>query len=325
MSRNCCRIGPKGAVPAGRWMSVNGTNVKTQTRGKIMTDRYGTKRQWVGRCAAATVFVLSAMCAADAQVPGTQGQMGSGVPNQTAVGNSGGGMTDSLQYGTFGHDVMREEDSAYQAFIKQREPAKKIRLADDFLKRYPKSPLVEQVDVGMMNVYRAQQDWPNTFLWADRALALQPNDVDVLTMIGWTIPHISTPTDPDAEQQLSKAETYAKHALDLISTMKKPPQLTESQFQAAKEKRSFQAHSALGIVYFRRDDFEKSAKELQLATTGNATPDPTDLFILGIDQQNEKHYDGAVEAFRECGQIAGPLQDQCKQSRDAAQAASKAQ
>ena len=102
--------------------------------------------------------------------------------------------------------------------------------------------------------------------------------------------------------------------------MHKPPELTDAQFAASKTKRSFQAHSALGLVYFRREDFEDSAKELEQSTKGNPTPDPTDLYVLGTDLQSLNRYSEAAEAFGGCSGIAGPLQDQCKQNADSAKA-----
>ena len=83
-------------------------------------------------------------------------------------------MTDDLQYGTLGHGVEREQDERYQAFLKEREPAKKIQLGNDFLRKYPKSPLAERVDADLVNVYRAQQDWKDCYQSADSALALSP-------------------------------------------------------------------------------------------------------------------------------------------------------
>jgi tetratricopeptide (TPR) repeat protein len=100
--------------------------------------------------------------------------------------------------------------------------------------------------------------------------------------------------------------------------MPKPPDLTEAQFAASKAERSFQAHSALGLVYFRREDYDNSVKELQQSTKDNPKPDQTDLFVLGIDLQSLKRYGEAVDAFNQCGQIAGVLQDRCKQSADEA-------
>ncbi len=268
-------------------------------------------------CIAVTAIFAFAPISRAQAIPGP-GQMGQGIPNQTQVGQSGGTMNDQLQYGTMGHQVEREQDAAYKAFLKEREPAKKIELANSFLKMYPKSPLAERVDAGLVDVYRAQQDWKDTYLSADHALTLQPDDVDVLTTVGWTIPHVYNPSDPDADQELDKAATYAQHAIEVLAKMSKPPDLTEAQFEAAKTKRLFQAHSALGLVYFRREDYDNSVKELQQSTKNNPSPDQTDLFVLGVDLQNQERYSEAGDAFSQCSQIAGTLQDQCKRNTDAA-------
>ncbi|MGA3293664.1 MAG: hypothetical protein ABSE45_06740 [Candidatus Acidiferrales bacterium] len=211
-----------------------------------------------------------------------------------------------------------QEVNAYTVFYKANEPAKKIQLGNTFLQKYPKSPLAEPVDVGLMNVYYAQQDWKNVYVSADSALALKPDDVDVLTTVGWVIPHVYNSSDPDADKQLDKAETYEKHALEVLPTMPKPAGVTDAQFAASKAQRSLQAHSALGLVYFRREDYGNSAKELQLSTQGAATPDQTDLYVLGIDLQNLNRSADAADAFNRCAQVTGGLQDRCKQSADEA-------
>lgn len=264
-------------------------------------------------------FACVAVTALFALAPGARAQ-GEGIPNQTQLGTMGGGMTDDLQYGTLGHGVEREQAERYQAFLRARESAKKIQLGNEFLRKYPKSPLAERVDADLVSVYRAQQDWKDCYQSAGAALALQPDDVDVLTTVGWTIPHIYSPSDPDADQELNTAEAYAKHAIEVLAKMPKPAGLTDEQFAAAKAARSFQAHSALGLVYFRREDFDKSASELEQSTKGNPIQDPTDLFVLGVDLQNLNRHSEAAAAFRGCSQIAGVLQNQCKQNADSAQA-----
>jgi len=266
-------------------------------------------------CVAAAALAFAPI--SQAQMPGTEGQMNSSVPNQTAIGTTGGGLTDQLQFGTMGHQVEREQDAAYRAFLKEPEPARKIELGKKFLRQYPKSPFEEQIDVGMMNAYREEQQWKDAYRFGDSALALSPDDVDVLTIIGWTIPHVSGPDDPDAQQQLNKAETYAKHAIIVMAKMSKPHDATEAQFAEAKAKRTYQAHSALGLVYFRRNDYENSTKELQQATSGNPTPDATDLFVLGADLHHLNRFSDSADAFRACSQITGTLQDQCKKNADA--------
>lgn len=263
-------------------------------------------------------FAGVAVTALFALAPASRAQ-GEGITNQTQMGAMGGGMTDDLQYGLAGHGVERDQADAYQKFSKAEEASKKIELGSKFLQKYPKSPLAERVDAGLMNAYRAQQDWKDCYQSANAALALQPDDVDVLTTVGWTIPHVYNPSDPDADQELNTAETYAKHAIEVLAKLPKPAGMTNEQFAAAKTRRTFQAHSALGLVYFRREDFEKSASELAESTKGNPIQDPTDLFVLGVDLQNLNRQSEAAAAFRGCSQIAGVLQSQCKQNAASAQ------
>jgi tetratricopeptide (TPR) repeat protein len=211
-----------------------------------------------------------------------------------------------------------QQEAAYKAFFKADEPAKKIQLGSSFLQKYPKSPLDEPVDVGLMNVYYAKQDWKNFYSYADSALALKPDDVDVLATVGWVIPHFYDPNDSDADSQLDKAEKLEKHAIEIIPAMPKPSNLSDAQFAALKTQKTVQAHSALGLVYFRREDYDNSVKELQQSTKNNPSPDQTDLFVLGVDLQSLMRYSEAVDAFNQCAQIAGGMQDRCKQSADAA-------
>jgi tetratricopeptide (TPR) repeat protein len=261
--------------------------------------------------------LLSTVCVALAAVlafaPISRAQ-GNTSPNLNVAGNE---MQERMELSNMDALGDKDEVAAFKAFSKEQDPAKKIQLGDKFLQKYPKSPLAERVDVGLMNAYDKQQDWKDTYRLADDALALKPDDVDALTTVGWTIPHVYNPNDADADQELNKAETYAKHAIEVLARMPKPTDLSDAQFAASKSKRSIQAHSALGLVYFRRDDYENSAKELEQSTKDNPTPDPTDLFVLGADFQNLSRFREAAEAFGACGQIAGALQNQCKQNADA--------
>lgn len=282
----------------------------------MFTVSIGKIARGAGAMAVAITFACGMIATeAKAQMPSTTENSG-GIENQTGMGIAGG-MTDELQYGTFGHGVERDEFNAYQKFLKTTEADKKIKLGDEFLRRYPKSRFNEQVDVGMMNVYMAQKDWNDSYRFGDDALALDADDVDVLAPISWTIPHVYDPKSPDANEQLSKAEKYAKHALEVMSTMQKPAHMTEAQFSDAKARRSVQAHSALGLVYFRRQQYAESVKETEQAVDGNSAPDATDLFILGADFHFLSRHAESEQAFSRCAQIAGSLQNECAQNAKA--------
>ena len=213
-----------------------------------------------------------------------------------------------------------KEQAAYDAFyhVNSENLDKKIQLGDAFLAKYPSSVFDEAVDAGLVSVYFEKQDWKNFYSTADKALALKPDDVDVLATEGWVIPHFYNPHDENAEEQLAKAETLEKHAIEVLATMAKPASLTDAQFAASKAQKATQAHSALGLVYFRREDYANSAAELQQAMQGGGGPDQTDLYVLGIDYQNLNRFSEAADMFGRCGQAIGNLSDRCKESADEA-------
>jgi len=212
--------------------------------------------------------------------------------------------------------VDSKQKSAYKKFlnVNEEEPDKKIELGTEFLKKYPTSPFTEAIDAGLTNAYLAKQDWKDFYTYADKVLAQNPDEVDVLTTVGWVIPHQYDPNAPGAAQQLQTAETDEKHALDLLAKVPKPKGMSDQEFAATKAQKSRQAHSALGLIYFRQGDYTESASELQQSTQAGANQDPTDLFVLGVDLQNLNRHAEAAKAFGECSQIAGALQDRCKQS-----------
>jgi len=213
-----------------------------------------------------------------------------------------------------------QEEADYKAFYDSnpQDADTRIKLGEAFVQKYPMSRYNESVYAGLTHAYYMKQDWKNFYASGDKALALNPDDAAVLVVIGWVIPHSLNPNDPNASSDLAKAEKYEKHAIEVIGAMPKPANLTDEQFSQTKTMLLSQAHSGLGLVYFRRQQSEDSAKELQQATQSSASPDPTDLFVLGLDLQSLNRYGEAADAFNRCGQIPGALQDRCKQSADAA-------
>jgi tetratricopeptide (TPR) repeat protein len=190
---------------------------------------------------------------------------------------------------------------------------KKIQLGTQFLQKYPGSRYEETVMNQLVTAYYAKQDWNNFYSMADKAVAKDPDDVDVLSVVGWVIPHLYNHDDPDAIKKLDKAEAYEKHAIDVIPSIPKPDNLSDEQFAKAKSDKLAEAHSGLGLIYFRVSRFPESVKELQLATSGTSMPDATDLYALGAGLLQLNRNSEAADAFAKCGDIAGGLQDRCKQ------------
>jgi tetratricopeptide (TPR) repeat protein len=216
-----------------------------------------------------------------------------------------------------------KEEADYKAFaaVAPSDVAKKIQLGQQFLQNYPGTRYEESVENQLVDAYYTKQDWDNFYSLSDKVIEKDPDDVDALTVVGWVIPHLYNADDPNKDKKLSKAEAYEKHALELLANLQKPPNLTDQQFTEAKEQKTIEAHSGLGLVYFRQQDFDNATKELQQATVNNPMPDATDLYVLGASLQQSNRNPEAADAFNKCGQIPGVLQDRCKQSAATAKSA----
>jgi VWFA-related protein len=220
-------------------------------------------------------------------------------------------------YESAAHEMVESaEEAAFNAFNRATNEDTKIQLGEEFEQKYPQSAFEEQVDSALVVLYDSKRDWSKFYATADRAIAKDPNNVPVLTFVGWVIPHVYDSDLSGAMEKLDEAEKYEKHALELIPTMTKPTQLTEEDFAQAKANALARAHGGLGLVYFRRQDYENSTKELRLATTSAADADPVNLYVLGVDLSKLNRDADAQEAFTRCGEVAGDLQQQCRRDAD---------
>jgi tetratricopeptide (TPR) repeat protein len=212
-----------------------------------------------------------------------------------------------------------KEEAAYKRFHNAPEPAKKIQLGKDFINQYPNGYYLETVYAELADTYYAKQDLADFYSYSDQGISRFPDDVSLLAMNGWVIPRAYNRDDPDADKKLDRAENYEKHAIEVMEGLQKPINMSDQQFSEYKNEELAIAHSGLGLVYFRRSDYENSAKELQAAIATGAAPDPTDFYVLGADLESLDRYQEAADAFKRCGDMAGSLQDACKQAADSAQ------
>ncbi|HYL46291.1 MAG TPA: tetratricopeptide repeat protein [Candidatus Limnocylindrales bacterium] len=213
-----------------------------------------------------------------------------------------------------------EEQKAYKDFhnLKTDQVDQEIQLGEAFVQKYPTSKYTVIVYSRLVNGYFAKQQFDKMYAAADKALALNDKDVEVLTLVGWVIPHSYDPNDIEAERKLDKAEAYEKRALEALPTLEKPAEMSDADFAKAKTEQTSTAHSGLGLVYFRRQQFAESSKELEQAIQLASKPDSADLYVLGIDYMQMKRYSDAADCFQKCAAVPGGLSAPCKQKAEQA-------
>jgi tetratricopeptide (TPR) repeat protein len=211
-----------------------------------------------------------------------------------------------------------KEESAYRAFqaVSPEEPKKRIDLGESFLKKYPASQYRPRVYTGLVAAYLETNQVQKMEETGDKELTLNPNDVQVLAMLGQTIPRTIVANTPEPEKRLDKAQQYATRAIQGTLAIKKPEGFSDDEFEKAKNQTLAIAHSGLGLVEFHRGKLAEAIAELEQSIKLDPRADPVNYYVLGVAQHNSMHYREAAIAFKECAEFKGDLQATCKDSAD---------
>jgi tetratricopeptide (TPR) repeat protein len=218
-----------------------------------------------------------------------------------------------------------EEEAAYKAFQEAppTDPNKKDQLGEDFLQKYPQSRYKSVVYQGLVSGYFATNQVPKLLEAGEKEIALNPNDAPVLAVMAQTIARTYNGQQPNAAQQLDKAENYSKRAIEIVPTLPKPAALSDEAFTMAKNDTLEMAHGGLGLVYIRKAKYTEAIPELEQSIKVNTHPqaDPVNYYLLGMANSKTSHYDAAVNAFTKCAAIQSSLAPTCKQGAEEAKKA----
>jgi len=270
------------------------------------------------------VALLGASVAAaqSSQSGSSQGTQGSQQSPPAAQPLPDKDKANTLTLDTPAPPVNPEEDTAYKAFeaMPLTDGDKKIKAGEDFAQKYPQSRYLPPVYSMLVKLYLEENEVQKMQEVGEKDVALAPNDVQTLAILGQTLPRAWNASMPNAALQLDKAEKFSKSAIELTPTITKPDGMSDAQFSLAKNQTLAMAHSGLGLVYFRRGKFADAIPEFEESAKVDPNPeaDPVNFYILGISDEKTSHFDGAVAAFTKCSTIAGSLQATCKSKIDEA-------
>src|SRR5258708_38140319 len=203
-----------------------------------------------------------------------------------------------------------EEDAAYKAFaaVMQNDAAKKIELGEAFIQKYPESRYKSPVYGALTFAYIQVGNTEKMREVGEKEIALTPNDVSTLSLMGQTLPRSWKPSAPDAMQVLAKAEQYSKQAIEIAPTLTLPAGTTEEAFASAKNQALAMAHSGLGLVVVRRGENAEALPELEQAVKIDPHPDPVNYYVLRTANKATSHFDDAIAVFNKFSPTPGPLQ-----------------
>jgi tetratricopeptide (TPR) repeat protein len=213
-----------------------------------------------------------------------------------------------------------EEESASKAVQQATDPNQKIKLAGEFLQKYPQSRYRPTMYQALVSGYFAQQKVPEMLDAGEKEIAINPNDAPVLAVMAQALARTYNAKLPDAAERLSKAEQYSKRAIEVTPTLPKPENLTDEAFNNAKNDTLVMAHSGLGLVYIRQGKYSEAIPELEQSVKADThpEPDPVNYYLLGMADKQTSHYEAAAAAFSKCAAVQSQLQAACKSNAEEA-------
>lgn len=211
--------------------------------------------------------------------------------------------------------VNPEEEAAWKSFAESKDPALTVKLGEEFVVKFPETRRKEIALTMLTQNYLNLQQMDKLFVTGDKVLAINPDNLDVLTIMCWSTARSTRADALDAVQKYATAEKFGRRAVELLTALPKPELLTEEQFKKVRDEGLSMAHSGLGVVQWRRSQFADAASEFELAIKLTANPDPTDLFLHGVVLKATKRFTDAADAFGRCSLNPGPFQDSCKKEQ----------
>jgi len=190
----------------------------------------------------------------------------------------------------------REEYDAYQAMVTDKDPNKKIALADAFLQKYPDSFVKDAAYITKMQVYAQLNDVPKAIEAARKGVEASPDNLQALSYLAFTFPFVfKADDDPDSAAKLSQAENDSRHGLDLLEKLQKPENVTDDQFNQYVKGQRANFNNTIGFVALQRKDYPAAITHFKAAAEDN----PADIYTfyrmgLAYLYSETPDYDNAV-------------------------------
>jgi len=180
----------------------------------------------------------------------------------------------------------RAEYDAFQAFVKESDPQKRISLIQAFIQKYPKSDFEANAYVAEMQTYGQLNQTNDAIASAKKALAAGPDNLDALAYLSFTFPYTFKASASDAQTELSQASQNAQHGLQVLQNLQKPAGVSQEQFDSyVKTKRAI-FNIAEGFAALQQKNYSQTIKSLEAA--GQDEPDNVLIYsLLGQAYYNE--------------------------------------
>jgi len=174
-----------------------------------------------------------------------------------------------------------EEGNAYNTLYNEKDPAKKISLAEAFIQKFPDTDFKEGVYYMEMKAYQQLNDVAKATDAARKVVEVNPDNIEAYGIFCYYYPFVFKADDPEAAAKLAGAETIAQKGLEALQRLQKPASVTDEQFtQFVKVQRAI-ANNGRAFVTLQRKDYAAAITSLKAAVEDNPS-DFLTFYRLGL-------------------------------------------
>ncbi len=200
-------------------------------------------------------------------------------------------------------------DLLANAVFRSQSPADQAAYGDRFAADFPDSPYAASSEALAAGDYQQLQNTPKMIAAGERALSLNPNNVDALLILADYYSEKGT--------DLDKADAYAKKVLSVLPTAKKPENVADDQWQKQISFQTGLAWSAEGQILINRNDLDGALAAFQKASPlvkNNTFAYARNLYRLGFTYARMKKIPEATAALTEAASLNTPFKALAQQT-----------
>jgi tetratricopeptide (TPR) repeat protein len=189
----------------------------------------------------------------------------------------------------------REEYDAFNAMITEKDPNKKIAAAEAFLQKYSNSDFKDGAYIIEMQTYQQLNQGDKAIEAGHKALEVNPDNLEALRFLSFVFPFVYKADDPQATAKLSRAESDAKHGLEILPKQQKPAGVSDEQFNQALKGLRAVFNDAVGFAALQRKDYAATIASYKSAAEDNPGDSYT-FFRMGLAYlySTPRDYDHAI-------------------------------
>lgn len=189
----------------------------------------------------------------------------------------------------------REEYDAFNAMAQEKDPNKKIQLAEAFIQKFSTSDFKSLAYLNEMQAYYQLGKADEAVDSAKKVLDNDPDNLNALAFLSYVFPFTFKSADPNAAAQLSRADSDAHHGLDVLQKVQKPANAPQDQFNQEVATKRALFNSTVGFVALQRKDYPNAVTAFKAAIADN----PADVYTayrlgLAYVYSTPPDYDNAV-------------------------------